>query len=125
VETIAVPAVLAVFNWSTGNDRYRRVKRFIDNLYAKFDKLQQPPFHPKWREINLAATVPGWKRYSVAEQALQLKMNAGAGGATSSLERDFQTFMRQTGAVVRTDADRETLFQNFLAWRDRQAGRRQ
>ena len=121
VETVAVPAVLAVFNWPGGNDRYRRVKRFIDNLYAKWDKLQQPQFHPKWREINLAATVPGWKRYSVAEQALQEKMSAGG----TALERDFQTFMRQTGAVVRTDADRETLFQNFLTWRDRQAGRRQ
>ena len=80
----------------------------------------KPPFHPKWRDINLAATVPGWKRYSVAEQALREKMNGGG----TALERDFQTFMRQTGAVVRTDADRETLFQNFLTWRDRQAGRR-
>jgi hypothetical protein len=122
VETIGVPAVLAVFNWPAGNDRHRRVKRFVDRLYANFDKLQKPPFHPKWREVNLAATVPGWKRYSVAEQALQEKMS---GSGTSALERDFQAFMRQTGATVRTDAERETLFQNFLSWRDRQAGRRQ
>lgn len=121
VETVAVPAVLAVFNWPSGNDRQRRVKRFVDKLFANFDKLQQPPFHPKWRDVNLAATVPGWKRWNVAEQALHDK--TGAGG--TALERDFQTFMRQTGAVVRTDADRETLFQNFLTWRDRQAGRRQ
>lgn len=118
VETIAVPAVLAVFNWQPGSDRYRRVKRFVDNLYAKWDKLQQPPFHPKWRDVNLAATVPGWKRFSVAEQALALKSSDGSG-----LERDFQTFVNQSGVAVRTDADRESLFQKFLAWRDRQGGR--
>ena len=28
VDTIAAPAVLAVFNWSKGNDRYRRLERF-------------------------------------------------------------------------------------------------
>ncbi|MFZ1185352.1 MAG: TAXI family TRAP transporter solute-binding subunit, partial [Pseudolabrys sp.] len=28
VDTIAVPAVLAVFNWSKGSDRYRRIERF-------------------------------------------------------------------------------------------------
>jgi TRAP-type uncharacterized transport system substrate-binding protein len=120
VETIAVPAVLAVFNWQPGSDRYRRVKRFVESLYAKWDKLQAPPFHPKWRDINLAATVPGWKRFSVAEQALALKVNN-----VSGLERDFQAFMQQTGVVVRNDADREALFQNFLSWRDRQGARQQ
>src|SRR5262245_26457999 len=65
VDTLAVPTVLAVFNWPKGSDRYRRVERFIDQLFAKWTKLQQPPFHPKWRDVNLAATVPGWTRFSV------------------------------------------------------------
>ena len=121
VETIAVPAVLAVFNWQPGSDRYRRVKRFVERLFANFDKLQQPPFHPKWRDINLAATVPGWKRYSIAEQELAAKTQTSDTG----LERDFQTFVRQSGVGIRTEADREALFQNFLSWRERQAGRRQ
>jgi TRAP transporter TAXI family solute receptor len=120
VETIAVPAVLAVFNWPSGNERHRRVKRFVENLFAKWDRLQSPPFHPKWRDINLAATVPGWKRFAVAEQQLQLKATT-AGDTT---EQDFRLFMRQTGAVPRGESDREALFQSFLAWRERQ-GRQQ
>jgi TRAP transporter TAXI family solute receptor len=116
VETIAVPAVLAVFNWAPGNDRHRRVKRFVEQLFAKWDRLQKPPFHPKWRDINLAATVPGWKRFSVAEEQLQLK--ASATGDT--LEQDFRLFMRQTGAVPKGETEREALFQSFLAWRERQ-----
>jgi TRAP transporter TAXI family solute receptor len=120
VETIAVPAVLAVFNWSQGNDRHRRVKRFVEALFEKWERLQQPPFHPKWRDINLAATVPGWKRFSVAEQQLQLKATT-AGDTT---ERDFRLFLRQTGAVPKGEVDREALFQSFLTWRERQ-GRQQ
>jgi TRAP transporter TAXI family solute receptor len=116
VETIAVPTVLAVFNWSTGNDRYRRVKRFVEALFEKWERLQKPPFHPKWRDINLAATVPGWKRFSVAEQQLQLKSNSAA----DTTEQDFRLFLRQTGAMPKGDAEREALFQNFLAWRERQ-----
>src|SRR5262249_29074821 len=39
VDTIAVPAVLAVFNWPKGNDRYRRIERFVERLFAKWDNF--------------------------------------------------------------------------------------
>jgi hypothetical protein len=118
VETVAVPTVLAVFNWAPGNDRHRRVKRFVENLFAKWERLQKAPFHPKWRDVNLSATVPGWKRFAVAEQQLQGMADAGA------LEQDFQTFVRQTNGTARSDAEREALFQKFLTWRERQVGQR-
>src|SRR6476620_11363103 len=40
VDTIAVPAVLAVFNWSKGSDRYRRIERFTERLFSKWDQFQ-------------------------------------------------------------------------------------
>ena len=67
IDTIAVPAVLAVFNWTPQTERYRKVERFIQTLFNNFAKLQNPPYHPKWRDVNLAATVPGWTRFSVAQ----------------------------------------------------------
>jgi TRAP-type uncharacterized transport system substrate-binding protein len=63
VDTIAVPSVLAVFNWPKNTDRYRRVQRFVEALYTKWDKFLLPPRHPKWKDVNLAATVPGWTRW--------------------------------------------------------------
>ena len=60
VDTIAVPAVLAVFSWPAKSERYRKVERLVQYLFARWDKFQHPPYHPKWRDINLAATVPGW-----------------------------------------------------------------
>jgi hypothetical protein len=34
VDTIAVPTVLAVYYWPKGSDRYRRVERFTERLFA-------------------------------------------------------------------------------------------
>src|SRR5215813_9901467 len=71
VDTLSVPSVLAVFNWPKNNDRYRRVERFVEALFTKWDKFREPPRHPKWRDVNLAATVPGWTRWSVADEMLK------------------------------------------------------
>jgi TRAP-type uncharacterized transport system substrate-binding protein len=71
IDTIAVPAVLAVFNWRKNSDRYSKVERFIQYLFNRWDTFQHPPYHPKWRDVNLAATVPGWTRFSVAADQLR------------------------------------------------------
>jgi TRAP-type uncharacterized transport system substrate-binding protein len=120
VNTIAVPAVLAVFNWPKGSDRYRRVERFVERLFAKWDSFQVAPRHPKWRDVNLAATVPGWTRWSVAEQMFE-RMRSGR----EALSRDFQTFLGQGGTnTPQSEADRDALFRQFLRWREQQSGRR-
>ena len=63
VETIAVGAVMAVYNWPAGHPRHHNIKRFVKLLYANFDRLVDPPFHPKWREVSLEAELPGWTRF--------------------------------------------------------------
>ncbi|MBN9276343.1 MAG: hypothetical protein J0I57_01735, partial [Hyphomicrobium sp.] len=64
VETIAVPALLAVYDWPKDTDRYQRVSRLVDYIYDRFPRLQsEPGYHPKWKDVNLAANVPGWKRF--------------------------------------------------------------
>jgi TRAP-type uncharacterized transport system substrate-binding protein len=67
IDTIAVPAIIAVQNLPKTDDRFRRVLRFAQYLYARWDKLKDPPFHPGWRDIDLAATVPGWTPFSPSE----------------------------------------------------------
>jgi TRAP-type uncharacterized transport system substrate-binding protein len=67
IETIAVPSVLAVQNVPKSDDRFRRVLRFVQYLTAHWDKLDQPPFYPGWRGVTLAASVPGWTRFSPSE----------------------------------------------------------
>ena len=120
VNTIAVPAVLAVFNWPKGSDRYRRVDRFVERLFAKWDSFQVAPRHPKWRDVNLAATVPGWTRWSVAEQIFERKRSG-----EEALSRDFQSFLGKSGTnTPQSEVDRDALFRQFLQWREQQKGRR-
>lgn len=71
VATIAVPTVLAAYNHARDNDRYRRQARFVDYLFARLPNLQtKPGFDPKWKDINLAATVPGWQRFVPVQEKL-------------------------------------------------------
>jgi TRAP-type uncharacterized transport system substrate-binding protein len=111
-DTIAVPAVLAVFNWGKGTDRYRRVERFVDGLFTKWDKFREPPRHPKWRDVNLAATVPGWTRWSVSEEMLKKVRSRDAEVAST----DFSAFLKNKDVTSLTQEQREALFREFLQW---------
>ena len=124
VDTIAVPTVLAVFNWPRGSDRYRRIERFVEQLFTKWDQFLVAPRHPKWRDVNLGATVPGWTRYIIAEQMLG-RLHGPSVSAQEDISRDFQAFLNriETGAP-QSQADREALFREFLQWREQQSGRR-
>lgn len=121
IDTIAVPAVLAVFNWPKNTDRYNRVERFIEYLFSRWDTLQHPPYHPKWRDVNLAATVPGWTRFSAAEQLLQ-QMQAQQQQMQAQQQQKqqqraaFETFLSNQPKMPVSDADREDLFRKFLQW---------
>jgi TRAP-type uncharacterized transport system substrate-binding protein len=79
VSTIAVPTVLVAFNWPVQSNRYQRVARFVDYLFSRIDRLQGPGFDPKWKSINLAATVPGLTRFSAAQQWLNRKERGAQG----------------------------------------------
>jgi len=118
VDTIAVPTVLAVFNWPKGSDRYRRIERFTEQLFAKWDRFQVAPRHPKWRDVNLAATVPGWTRYAMAEQMLDRLRGSKPSTAPEEISRDFQAFLSRIGGAPQSQQDREALFRQFLEWRE-------
>jgi len=113
-----VPFVLAAYNWPKDSDRYRKVERFVVKLFENWEKLRQPPFAAKWRDINLAATVPGWSRLPAAEEQL-----AKLVGGQASARQDFQAFLNSTGVRRTTNEEREALFLQFLEWREQRAAR--
>jgi TRAP-type uncharacterized transport system substrate-binding protein len=122
VDTIAVPSVLAVFNWPKNTDRYRRVQRFVEALYTKWDQFLQSPRHPKWKEVNLAATVPGWSRWAPAEEMLRkIRQDTVADAPTASGE--FTAFLKNKTAATDTAEQREALFREFVQWQQRQRAR--
>jgi TRAP transporter TAXI family solute receptor len=121
VPTIAVGDVMAVFAWQPGTERYTKVSRFVDAFFSKFDQFQQPPRHPKWREVNLTAEVPGWSRFQAS--ADWLARRTAAGTADEATQRRFDVFVSQVSPPVSgqlTDAARAALFERFLVWNKQQ-----
>ncbi len=123
VETIGIQTVLAVYNWPSTSDRYRRLERFIDRFFTGFDKLRQPPFHPKWKEINLAGTVPGWTRYPLAQKMLDKLMAEDKVrqrlSSTSATNASLGS-SGQDGPQAQITED-QRLFEEFLEWKKKNA----
>ena len=102
VETLAVGSLLAVFNWPENSDRYNRVRRFVDAFFSRFDEFLQPGRHPKWKEVNLAADVPGWERVRPAQDWLDRAAMASKPSAQSPELRELheqQRHQRLRGAA--------------------------
>jgi TRAP transporter TAXI family solute receptor len=119
ITTIAVPDILAVYNWPKGTDRYQRAEKFISAFFKKFNKLQEGPFHEKWKDVNLAASIPGWTRSEIAERLLREMASSEGGG---SIRNEFDAFLnaRASGGnqLTLSTVDKETLFREFLSWRN-------
>lgn len=116
VTTIAVPDILVTYNWKPDTNRFKRVERFVTAFFEKFEQLQKPPFHKKWRDVNLAASLQGeWKRFSVAERMLQRKLSLGV---KSKERRLFEQYLRTQTALNKklNENERELLFHEFQKW---------
>ena len=116
VQTVATSVVLATYAWPKGTERYRRVARFVRRFFDNFEKLRQEPRNPKWRAINLAAEVPGWTRFSAAEEWLATNSNAPASELKTAFNRFLSTFQQSTGVRNISDQQREQLFEEFVRW---------
>jgi len=120
IDTIAAPAVLAAYNWAPNTERYRRLARFVDAFFAKIATLQQPPFHPKWKEVALHTPLSGWSRFRAAQEWLDRK---SVGMASSDVRRMFEQFLSENQARspgFAKSEDREMLFRQFLEWQKKQ-----
>ena len=104
---------------------YKKVAKFVDAFFSKIDQFNNPSRHPKWREVNLSAEMPGWVRYKPAADWLAAHKNqpvsANADGATglSTLElrqafdKFMQTYASASGGKELSAREREALFVRF------------
>lgn len=113
IDTAAIGVVLAAYAWKPGTDRYRRLEMFVNAFFSSIDELlKNPKRHPKWDEVNLAATLPGWKRFPAAEEWLKRNRPGGL-KPDGELEKSFTTFLQQRGVPGK----QEELFLEFQRWR--------
>jgi uncharacterized protein len=124
VDTVAVGAVLAAANLQYGTDRYRNLVNFVEAFFTGFQSLLEPGHHPKWREVNITAELPGWHRFPPADQWLQRNMQAAAPPNLQDLKTIFSRFIDErqqaAGGQAMTQQEKDQLFGQFELWQKRQ-----
>ena len=117
IATVSVPAVLAVYDWPKTSERYKRLERVVQYLFERFEKLQKEPgYHEKWKDVNLAAKVPGWERF----KPLQERLDKAVAVATRNVE-PAQLRAPPVSAGPHDPAEQERLFRQFLEWNKKQS----
>jgi len=125
VDTVAVSAVLVAANLQQAPERYRNVANFVDAFFTGLPTLLEPGHHPKWQEVNLAAEVPGWRRYPPADQWLQRNLQAAKAPNPDELLSMFARFVderrQSTGGTPMTQQEKSDLFQQYQHWQTGQS----
>jgi uncharacterized protein len=120
VDTVAVGAVLAAASLQVGSERYRNLVNFVEAFFTGFQTLLEPGHHPKWREVSIAAELPGWWRFPPAEQWLQRNVQVVAAPLPQDLRAIFSHFiterLKATGGPLLTEPPKDELFKQFQLW---------
>ncbi len=118
IPTIANATVLATYAWPENSDRYRKVANFVNKFFDNIDKFMIEPRHPKWREINLAASVTGWKRFKPADDWLNSHKNktTSSEAVRSEFDRFLQNYKKSNPNHGLDDAQLEALATQFFQW---------
>ena len=122
VDTVAVGAVMVAANLIPDSERNRNVASFVDAFFTQFPKLLEEGHHPKWNEVNLAAELPGWRRYGPADS--WIKRNGGAPVAVNEqqMREIFTRFLdertRSNGGQALTAQQKDELFDQFKKWQE-------
>lgn len=116
VETIAVNQVLAAVNLPENTLRYRKIARFVDAFFSRFEELRQPGYLPSWKDVNIAAEVRGWTRFKAAQEWLNRPFRRES-ATESDLRKPFSAYLKRSGRPAEKEKEEEErLFQEFLKW---------
>ncbi|MGE0627227.1 MAG: TAXI family TRAP transporter solute-binding subunit [Hyphomicrobiaceae bacterium] len=115
LETVGFGMILFTYNWPRNTERYHRVEKLVNAMFSNFQQFRKPPRHPKWRQTNLAAELPGLTRFPAAEEWLKkAKTEADAARARGI---DPVLARAHAGLAIPNDpVKQEALFRRFLEW---------
>jgi|SRR6476660_1997177 TRAP-type uncharacterized transport system substrate-binding protein len=125
VPTIANRALLVAYTWPENSPRYKRIAKFIDAFFSRINEFDSPSRHPKWREVNLSAEMPGWTRHKAAaewlaahrNQAVSTNSGKALDQSSPELKQAFENFMQKYGSSAGqklSTQERELLFAKFM-----------
>ena len=114
MQTVATGMVLSAAKDKDDPGAAARIARFVDTLFARFAELQASDRHPKWREVNLTATLPGLSRTPEAGSWLAQRSAMTAKPIAASAGVVAKAAVPQN-LVMNLD-QKEALFKKFIEW---------
>jgi len=119
VSTVASGILLAVYNWPENSERYLKLEQFVKKFFDNIDKFRDDSRHPKWKEINLAADVPGWTRFKPAQMWLDARRTT-ASTEPPEMRQAFEKFLQEYATKTNTgglsNAQRDAFYNQFVKW---------
>jgi TRAP-type uncharacterized transport system substrate-binding protein len=112
VQTVGMNTILVTLNWPKGSMRYNRNAKFVEAFFAKFPDFLKPPRQAAWKTVNLAGTVPGWTRFTPAQEWLDRHREQTA----VNMRTRFDQFLSEQTKRGEGPIDRERLFREFQDW---------
>jgi uncharacterized protein len=124
VDTVAVGTALVVAPLTPYSDRYRNVVNFVDTFFTQFQALLEPGHQAKWNEVNLAAELPGWRRFPAADDWLKRNASPAVALKPQDLRAIVSRFIDEreaaTGGSPMTQQQKDELFGQFERWQSGQ-----
>lgn len=115
VPTIATGLVLLAAR-DKGDPAYDAwLETFTGTFFAGFAALEESGRHPKWREVNLAASLPGFQRADAASAWLNKQPIEKAEKGQDA--NRATTAPALPAAVSMSEEQKKALFQEFIEWR--------
>jgi uncharacterized protein len=105
--TVATGLLLLTADRSSDPAFESNIESFIATLFSKIDTLKTGRHHPKWRDVNLAAALPGFVRAEAAENWLNEHQQQGAPKPVIEAGMAAPAFGRD---------QKEALFKSFIEW---------
>jgi uncharacterized protein len=112
VQTVGMNTILVTLNWPKGSMRYNRNAKFVEAFFSKFPDFLKPPRQVAWKTVNLAGTVPGWTRFTPAQEWLDRNREQTA----ANMRTRFDQFLSEQSKRSDGPVDRERLFREFQEW---------
>ena len=120
VNTLSVPIVMLVAPLIRDSKRYRNVVTFTDIFFTQFPDLLDPPHLQKWRQVDLTAEMPGWRRFGPAQAWLRQYIGPSIVLNERQLQGIFERFLdersRIAGNPALTGEQKTQLFEQFREW---------
>ncbi len=125
VNTIAAKTLLITYNWGLNTERYKRTQQFVEAFFSKFYEFRRATRHPKWKEVNLAATYSGLPRFKGATDWLIVDAQGNKSDEVIKtqlrqyLEDRAPKYFNKSAPNPLSEEEQDKIFEDFSKWRQK------